>query len=90
MRLQERGVMDRLHTKWWKAKRGGGACQVIFISIFKFFFIKKSTLFILKVFYHSFAIVELNRHTFARFEIQILNGQKNFNFRKKNLRKLKV
>lgn len=29
LKLQERGVMDRLHTKWWKAKRGGGACQVI-------------------------------------------------------------
>lgn len=28
LRLQERGVMDKLHTKWWKAKRGGGACQV--------------------------------------------------------------
>lgn len=27
LRLQERGVMDKLHTKWWKAKRGGGACQ---------------------------------------------------------------
>lgn len=31
LRLQERGVMDKLHTKWWKAKRGGGACQVISI-----------------------------------------------------------
>lgn len=27
LRLQELGVMDKLHTKWWKAKRGGGACQ---------------------------------------------------------------
>lgn len=31
LRLQERGVFDKLHTKWWKAKRGGGACQVGFI-----------------------------------------------------------
>lgn len=31
LRLQERGVFDKLHTKWWKAKRGGGACQVCFI-----------------------------------------------------------
>lgn len=31
LRLQERGVMDKLHTKWWKAKRGGGACQVGFL-----------------------------------------------------------
>lgn len=29
LRLQERGVIDKLHTKWWKAKRGGGACQVL-------------------------------------------------------------
>lgn len=28
LRLQELGVLDKLHTKWWKAKRGGGACQV--------------------------------------------------------------
>lgn len=27
LRLQELGVLDKLHTKWWKAKRGGGACQ---------------------------------------------------------------
>lgn len=42
LRLQERGVMDKLHTKWWKAKRGGGACQVfprIFLLVYPCLFI---------------------------------------------------
>lgn len=29
LRLQERGVMKKLHEKWWKQKRGGGKCDVI-------------------------------------------------------------
>lgn len=28
LRLQEGGVMKKLHEKWWKHKRGGGACGV--------------------------------------------------------------
>lgn len=26
--LQEKGVLTQLKKKWWKEKRGGGACQV--------------------------------------------------------------
>ena len=26
LHLQEGGVLHRLRTKWWKQKRGGGAC----------------------------------------------------------------
>ena len=26
LRLQEGGVLHKLKTKWWKQKRGGGAC----------------------------------------------------------------
>lgn len=26
--LQEKGVLEKLHIKWWKSKRGGGKCQV--------------------------------------------------------------
>lgn len=32
LRLQELGILDKLHTKWWKAKRGGGACQVLSVK----------------------------------------------------------
>ncbi|XP_031627054.1 glutamate receptor ionotropic, kainate 2-like [Contarinia nasturtii] len=27
LRLQELDVLEKLHRKWWKSKRGGGACQ---------------------------------------------------------------
>lgn len=42
LRLQERGVMDKLHTKWWKAKRGGGACQVGLLPHFRGNFLSRN------------------------------------------------
>lgn len=29
LKLQEIGKLHKLKTKWWKEKRGGGACRVI-------------------------------------------------------------
>lgn len=31
--LQEKGVLEKLHTKWWKFKRGGGKCEVCIQSV---------------------------------------------------------
>lgn len=28
LRLQEQGKLTAMKTKWWKEKRGGGACSV--------------------------------------------------------------
>jgi hypothetical protein len=28
LRLQEQGKLTKLKTKWWKEKKGGGACSV--------------------------------------------------------------
>ena len=28
LKLMEQGVLHKLKVKWWKQKRGGGACQV--------------------------------------------------------------
>lgn len=28
LELQEQGVLTKMKTKWWKEKRGGGACSV--------------------------------------------------------------
>lgn len=28
IRLQEKGKLTELYKKWWKEKRGGGACDV--------------------------------------------------------------
>lgn len=28
LQLQEQGVLTRMKDKWWKEKRGGGACAV--------------------------------------------------------------
>lgn len=38
LRLQESGKLAALKIKWWKEKKGGGACSVIFgfNSIFRF------------------------------------------------------
>lgn len=33
LKLQETGVLDKLHTIWWKSKRGGGQCQVCIRSV---------------------------------------------------------
>ncbi|CAH0390885.1 unnamed protein product [Bemisia tabaci] len=30
--LQEKGVLTQLKKKWWKEKRGGGACQILALS----------------------------------------------------------
>lgn len=26
--LQEQGILDKIQTRWWKQKKGGGACTV--------------------------------------------------------------
>lgn len=28
LRLQEKGILAELHTKWWKERKGGGRCSV--------------------------------------------------------------
>lgn len=37
--LQEKGKLTALKNKWWKEKRGGGACQVGIAEFSCFFFI---------------------------------------------------
>lgn len=34
LKLQEEGKLHILKTRWWKEKRGGGSCRVIFIKHF--------------------------------------------------------
>lgn len=37
LRLQEQGKLTALKIKWWKEKKGGGACSVrYFFSIIKY------------------------------------------------------
>lgn len=33
LRMQESGKLATLKIKWWKEKKGGGACSVRFLSI---------------------------------------------------------
>lgn len=33
LRMQENGKLAALKNKWWKEKKGGGACSVIIFSI---------------------------------------------------------
>jgi hypothetical protein len=54
LKLMEGGTLHRLRVKWWKQKRGGGACDakvrfirtkcVNFISAFQFFIVFARTL----------------------------------------------
>lgn len=36
LRLQEQGKLAQLQTKWWKEKKGGGACSVSIFDLYKF------------------------------------------------------
>lgn len=41
LRLQESGKLAALKTKWWKEKKGGGACLVILFNHIRYFIKKK-------------------------------------------------